>query len=70
MASAADHIDHVRTQRPYALLVALVGLIVGSIPTAYGMSPWFSILIGSAVLLAVWYLYAKPVGVPTEGEIS
>ena len=68
MASAADHIDHVRTQLPYALLVALVGMIVGSIPTAYGMSPWISILIGSAVLLAVLYLYGKPVGVPTEGE--
>ncbi len=66
MASAADHIDHVRTQLPYALLVAFVGLIVGSIPTAYGMSPWISILMGSAVLLAVLYLYGKPVGVPTE----
>ena len=70
MASAADHIDHVRTQLPYALLVALVGMIVGSIPTAYGMSPWISILIGSAVLLAVLYLYGKPVGVPSERESS
>ena len=68
MASAADHIDHVRTQLPYALVVALVGMIVGSIPTAYGMSPWISILIGSAVLIAVLYLHGQPVGVPTEGE--
>lgn len=66
MASAADHIDHVRTQLPYALLVAFVGMVVGSIPTAYGMSPWISILLGSGVLLAVLYLYGKPVGKPVD----
>ena len=67
MASATDHIDHVRTQLPYALLVAVVGVVIGSIPTAYGFSPWWSLLIGSAVLVAVLFLYGKPVGSP-EGE--
>ena len=69
MASAADHIDHVRTQLPYALLVAVVGMLVGDIPTAYGLSPWISLLIGSAVLLAVLYIVGKPVGSPeAKGE--
>ena len=61
MASASDHIDHVRTQLPYAVLVAVVGMFVGSIPTAYGMSPWISIVIGTVVLVAVLYIYGKPV---------
>jgi Na+/H+ antiporter NhaC len=65
MASASDHIDHVRTQLPYALLVALVGIFVGSIPTAYGMSPWIANILGIAVLVAVLFLYAKPVGSPS-----
>ncbi len=68
MASASDHIDHVRTQLPYALLVAFVGLALGSIPTAYGMSPWISIVLGIAVLVAVLFLYAKPVGSPQSME--
>jgi len=62
MASASDHIDHVRTQLPYAVLVALVGMLVGDIPTAYGLSPWISIVLGSAVLMAVLFFYGKPVG--------
>jgi Na+/H+ antiporter NhaC len=61
MASASDHIDHVRTQLPYAILVAVVGMIVGDIPTAFGLSPWISIALGTAVLAAVLYLVAKPV---------
>ncbi len=59
MASSCDHIDHVRTQMPYALLVGIVGMAVGDIPTAYGMSPWISILLGSAILLGVLYLFGK-----------
>ncbi|HEU4464418.1 MAG TPA: Na+/H+ antiporter NhaC family protein [Gemmatimonadota bacterium] len=59
MASSCDHIDHVRTQMPYALLVGIVGMAVGDIPTAYGLSPWISILLGSAILLGVLYLVGK-----------
>ena len=69
MASAADHIDHVRTQLPYAVLVAVVGMLVGNIPTAYGLSPWISLLIGSAVLIAFLYIVGQPVGSPeAKGE--
>lgn len=64
MASAADHIDHVRTQLPYAALVAIVGLVLGSVPTAYGLSPWISLVVGSGVLAAILFFYGKPVGSP------
>ncbi len=71
MASAADHIDHVRTQLPYALLVAVVGMLVGDIPTAYGLSPWISLVLGSGILLAVLFFYGKPVGTPRrQGEAA
>ncbi|MGH8194098.1 MAG: hypothetical protein ACREQ8_06835, partial [Woeseiaceae bacterium] len=51
MASACDHIDHVRTQLPYALTVAGVAMLVGNIPASLGLSPWISLGI-AAVLLA------------------
>jgi len=69
MASGTDHIDHVRTQLPYALVVASVGVVIGDIPTAYGFSPWLSLVIGSAVLIAVLFIYGKPVGSP-EGDTA
>lgn len=50
LASACDHVDHVRTQLPYALLVAAVGMVVGDVPTAYGVSPWVSLAVGAVVL--------------------
>ncbi len=61
MASACDHIDHVRTQLPYAILVAVVGMIVGDIPTAFGFSPYLSILIGVLILIGFLYLFGKKV---------
>jgi Na+/H+ antiporter NhaC len=60
MASGSDHVAHVRTQMPYALSIGFLGMLVGDIPTAYGLSPWISILIGSAVIFAgVWWLGKK-----------
>jgi Na+/H+ antiporter NhaC len=50
MASACDHVDHVRTQLPYALLVAGVGMLFGDIGTAYGLPNWVALLGGATVL--------------------
>ena len=51
MASGCDHIAHVRTHMPYAVSIGLVGMLLGNIPTAYGMSPWASLGVGSAVIV-------------------
>lgn len=59
MATGSDHIDHVRTQAPYAILVGLVCILVGDLPVAYGMSPWLSLIIGSAILFCVLYFLGK-----------
>ena len=59
MASACDHIDHVRTQLPYALLAAVVGMLVGDIPTAFGMSPWISIALGIVIMVVFLRLFGK-----------
>ncbi|MCS7081490.1 MAG: Na+/H+ antiporter NhaC family protein [Bacteroidota bacterium] len=59
MSSACDHIDHVKTQLPYALLAAAVGMLLGDIPTAFGLSPWISIALGTGVLMAFLYLFGR-----------
>ena len=50
-ASGCDHIAHVRTQMPYALAAGILGMLLGDIPTAYGLPPWISLLVGSAVIV-------------------
>ena len=59
VASGCDHIEHVRTQLPYALLVGVVGLLIGTIPGGYGMSPLISIIIGIVVLGTVLKFLGK-----------
>lgn len=52
-ASACDHVDHVRTQLPYALVVAFVGMVIGNVGTAYGLSPWLAMLGGGITLIVL-----------------
>jgi Na+/H+ antiporter NhaC len=59
MGSGCDHVAHVKTQLPYALAIGVLGMIVGDIPTAYGLSPWVSIVVGSAVIIAAVLIWGK-----------
>ena len=52
-ASGSDHIAHVRTQLPYALGAGALGILVGNLPTAFGLSPWISLIVGSLVIVVV-----------------
>jgi Na+/H+ antiporter NhaC len=60
MASGCDHVDHVRTQLPYALVVAVVGMVIGDIPTAYGVNPYVSLLVGAVILFLIVRFVGKP----------
>ncbi len=53
MASACDHIDHVKTQIPYALVSAACAAAIGFIPAGMGLSPLVSVpcLIAATVLI-------------------
>jgi Na+/H+ antiporter NhaC len=65
MASGCDHIDHVRTQLPYALVVGVVGMLLGDIGTAYGLPIWVA-LGGGALLL---WVILKLAGSRVEDEV-
>jgi Na+/H+ antiporter NhaC len=60
LASSCDHVDHVRTQLPYAITVAVVAMLVGDIPSAYGLSPAISILLGLGVLYGILRYLGRP----------
>ncbi|MEM1779758.1 MAG: Na+/H+ antiporter NhaC family protein [Desulfurococcaceae archaeon] len=68
MFSGCDHIDHVKTQLPYALLAGLVGIVL-YIMFAMGLiNPVILLAIGVALLLGLHYLlstiYAKKARLP------
>lgn len=59
MASGCDHIEHVRTQMPYALLVGMVAISLGTIPGGYGLPPLVSIILGMVLLFAVLRTFGR-----------
>jgi Na+/H+ antiporter NhaC len=62
LASGANHIQHVRTQMPYALTVGVVGILFGTIPAAFGISAW---LLFPLSLLVLWAI-VKYIGKRTD----
>jgi Na+/H+ antiporter NhaC len=60
-ASACDHVDHVRTQLPYALAVAVLAMVLGELGSAYGMPSWLGLAAGTAILFAGLRLFRTDV---------
>ena len=50
--AGADHIDHVRTQMPYAIVVAVIAFIL-FIFAGYGLNPLWCLLLGAATVFAI-----------------
>jgi Na+/H+ antiporter NhaC len=61
MASKCNHIDHVKTQLPYALLVGVISMFVGDFLTAFGLSPYLAIFIIFTLLIIILLLIGKKV---------
>ncbi|MBN2424405.1 MAG: Na+/H+ antiporter NhaC family protein [Calditrichaceae bacterium] len=59
MAAGADHIDHVRTQLPYALITAAASILLGYLLTGYGIPAWLSLISGFFALLILLRLTGK-----------
>lgn len=69
MASASDHIDHVKTQIPYSLTVAVIAVIVGYLPAALiGINPVISIVLGLAASYFVINKFGEEVEAYEEEE--
>ncbi len=62
LASSCNHIEHVRTQLPYALTAGGVAVIIGTLPSAYGIHPGYLFPAGIGILLLVTYVFGRKPG--------
>ena len=67
-ASSCDHVDHVRTQLPYAVMVGVVAIVLGSIPSALGVPAWVCLVLGATAVWAVIRFYGVPVEQAASGQ--
>ena len=63
LASSCNHIEHVRTQLPYALSVGFVAITMGTLPAAYGISSWILFPIGIVSLYIIIRIFGKKVNI-------
>ena len=61
LASSCNHLQHVKTQMPYALIVGGVALLIGVLPTALGLPSWVSFLAAFMTLGLIVRLVGKKV---------
>ena len=59
MSSGCNHIEHVRTQMPYAIIVALVALLFGIVPISLGVPFWMMYIIGGTILFFIVKILGK-----------
>ncbi len=65
IASAADHIDHVRTQMPYAMVTMGTALVLGYLPAAYlageagSWLPFACLVVGAVFLTALMFMIGR-----------
>lgn len=67
MSSACDLIDHVRTQLPYALVIAAVAMFVSELPAAF---EWIHPIWGLVAGFLILYLILKYFGEDPEAEVN
>ena len=60
-ACACDHMAHVVTQLPYALTVAVVAVLFGTLPLGWGVSVWILLPIQAVVLFVFLMMVGKRV---------
>jgi len=60
LASGCDHIEHVRTQLPYAITVGGAAVLFGSLMTALGSPWWLGMVLGLTILWLILRFYGKP----------
>jgi Na+/H+ antiporter NhaC len=59
LASSCNHIEHVRTQMPYALTVGGIAIAFGTIPAAYGIPPLVTFPAGIILLFLIAHFFGK-----------
>lgn len=59
MGAGCDHLDHVRTQMPYALFIAAVSAVFGYLLIGFGVNVYISLAISVAVIFLVLRFFGE-----------
>ncbi len=59
LASGCDHMAHVNSQLPYALVVGVVVVLLGTVLVGFGISVWLLLPLQTAVLVGVLWTVGK-----------
>lgn len=59
LGAGCETMDHVRTQMPYALTVAITSVLFGTLLTSFGVSPFVGLATGVAFMLLVIQILGK-----------
>ncbi len=59
MCSAVDHLDHVKTQMVYALVVGAIAMTVGYLPAGFGINPYICNIAGIILIAGILILLGK-----------
>jgi len=67
-ACGCDHIAHVLTQMPYAVVVGTLSVVFGTLPLGWGVGWGWLLALQAVLMLGAVLLFAKPAGVsPATG---
>ena len=58
-SSGCDHLAHVWTQMPYALLAGSVSILLGTLPIGFGVSVWLLLPLQIAALFVLMRVFGK-----------
>ncbi|EAL3833043.1 Na+/H+ antiporter NhaC family protein [Campylobacter upsaliensis] len=61
MSAKCDHMEHVRTQIPYALFICAISLFTGYIPAALGLSVWLVLPLNFILITLLLRIIGKKV---------
>ncbi|MCT4615692.1 MAG: Na+/H+ antiporter NhaC family protein [Marinifilaceae bacterium] len=61
LASSCDHVQHVRTQFPYALTVGGISIVFGLLPAAYNIPYWILYILASIAMYLIIKVFGKRV---------
>ena len=66
IASASDHVDHTRTQAPYAILCGVASLLLGYLPYSFGVPAWLLVPVGLVALAGFLRVFGAPSDDPSS----
>ena len=58
-AAGCDHLKHVNTQFPYALLIGIFSVLTGYLPIGFGVPWWIALPVGMAVTVGAIVVFGK-----------